>query len=125
MSEDTNLSESPRTTVLLLGRTEIVVEDAERHLGMPDVRLLGGTGLDDVRRAFSTEARIDHVIMGAGLDLQTRLEIVREVFERSDRTTVHLKDRATGPEGFLPFVRALLHGLRQFPEERDSRTAEG
>ncbi|MDM7854550.1 hypothetical protein [Cellulomonas alba] len=124
MSVDTNVSESARATVLLLGRTEIVVEDAERHLDMSDVRLLGGTGLTDVRRAFSTEPRVDHVIMGAGLDLQTRLEIVREVFERSDVTTVHLKDRATGPEGFLPFVRAVLRGLRDFPEERDA-TAGG
>ena len=111
-----NLSGSPRKTVLLLGRTDIVVEDAERRLGMSDVRLLGGTGLADVRRAFSTESSIDHVIMGAGLDLQTRLDIVREVFELSDRTTVHLKDRTTGPEGFLPFVRAVLHGLRELPQ---------
>lgn len=123
MSAHTTVNEGPRTTVLLLGRTEIVVEDAERHLGMSDVRLLGGTGLEDVRRSFSAEPRIDHVVMGAGLDLQTRLEIVREVFERSDVTTVHLKDRATGPEGFLPFVRAVLRGLRDLPQERDSPAA--
>ena len=54
--------------------------------------------------------------MGAGLDLQTRLDMVREVFERSDWTSVHMKDRGTGPEGFLPFIRAVLHGLRELPE---------
>ena len=38
-----NLSETARRTVLILGRLDIVVDDAERHLDMSDVRLLGGT----------------------------------------------------------------------------------
>jgi hypothetical protein len=74
--------------VLLLGRLGVVVEDAQRQLRMPDVRLFAATGLDGVRSAFA-QADIDHVIMGAGLDLEVRLEIVREVFRASDRTTVH------------------------------------
>ena len=52
--------------------------------------------------------------MGAGLELEARLEIVREVFLASDRTTVHMKDVASGPEGFLPFVRAVVGGLAGF-----------
>ncbi len=104
-------------TVLLLGRNRDVVEDARRQLDMTDVRLIGGSGLAEVRQAFSTGSPIDHVIIGAGLDLQTRLDILREVFEHSDRTTVHLKDFATGPQGFLPFVRAVLHGLRELPQQ--------
>jgi hypothetical protein len=36
------------------------------------------TGLDEVRAALA-EAPIDHVIMGAGLDLEVRLGIVRAV----------------------------------------------
>lgn len=70
----------------------------------------GGTGIDDVRSAFG-QTPIDHVIMGAGLDLDTRLEIIREIFESSDKTTVHMKDGASGPQGFLPFVRSVLGGL--------------
>ena len=62
-----------------------------------------------MRSAFA-DADIDHVIMGAALDLETRLEIVREIFLASDRTTVHLKDVASGPDGFLPFVRSVLGG---------------
>jgi hypothetical protein len=49
--------------------------------------------------------------MGAGLDIDVRLEIIRTIFTMSDSTTVHMKDVASGPEGFLPFVRALLSGL--------------
>jgi hypothetical protein len=46
--------------------------------------------------------------------METRLQIVREVVHTSDRTTVHLKDRSSGPEAFLPFVRAVLLGLRDY-----------
>jgi hypothetical protein len=77
------------------------------------VRLIGGTNLDDVQAAFA-QTRIDHVIMGAGIDLEARLEIIREIFQRSDTTTVHMKDRATGPDGFLPFIAAVLRGLDDY-----------
>jgi hypothetical protein len=96
--------------VLLLGRLGVVVEDVQQQLRMPDVQLFGATGLDEVRSVFA-QADIDHVVMGAGLDLETRLEIVREIFLTSDRTTVHMKDFASGPDGFLPFVRSVLAGL--------------
>jgi hypothetical protein len=99
--------------VLLLGRLGVVVEDARQQLRMPDVRLFVATGLDEVRPAFA-DADIDHVIMGAGLDLETRLEIVREIFLASETTTVHLKDFASGPDGFLPFVRSVLAGLADY-----------
>jgi hypothetical protein len=99
--------------VLLLGRLGVVVEDAQQQLRMPDVRLVVATGLGEVRSAFA-DADIDHVIMGAGLDLETRLEIVREIFLASDTTTVHLKDFASGPDGFLPFVQSVLAGLADY-----------
>ncbi|HEV2872528.1 MAG TPA: hypothetical protein VG409_14065 [Actinomycetota bacterium] len=97
-------------TVLLLGRLGVVVEDAQRQLGIPAARLLVATGLDEVRSALA-QADIDHVIMGAGLDLEARLEIVREIFLASDTATVHMKDVASGPDGFLPFARSVLAGL--------------
>jgi hypothetical protein len=49
--------------------------------------------------------------MGAGVDLDVRLQIIREIFQLSDKTTVHMKDFATGSAGFLPFVRSVLTGL--------------
>jgi hypothetical protein len=83
---------------------------AAADAGCPAV---GRHGLDEVRSAFA-QADIDHVIMGAGLDLEARLEIVREIFLASDKTTVHLKDFASGPDGFLPFVRSVLAGLADY-----------
>jgi hypothetical protein len=99
--------------VLLVGLTAVVIDDARAHLDMSDLRLLTGTGIDDVRSAFA-QTRIDHVIMGAGIDLETRLAIVREIFQSSDTTTVHMKDRASGKEAYLPFARSVLHGLSTY-----------
>jgi hypothetical protein len=101
--------------VLLLGRTRLDVSEVHRQLNLPEVRLAAGIDLEDVRRAFSGGQRVDHVVMGAGIDLDARLAIVREVFAHSTVTTVHLKDTASGREGFLAFVRGILTGLRDVP----------
>lgn len=99
--------------VLLLGRRGVVIDDVQHQLEQADIKLFAGTGIEDVRSAFA-QADIDHVILGAGIELETRLQIVREIFQLSDTTTVHMKDRATGPQGFLPFVRSVLRGLKDY-----------
>jgi hypothetical protein len=96
-----------KKNVLLVGRKGIVLDEVREGLSVQDVSLISATTLDDVRKVLD-EHPIDMVIMGAGIDLDTRLQIVRHVFEASDSTTVHMKDRQSGPEGFLPFVKGLL-----------------
>ena len=71
------------------------------------MNLIGGTSLADVKQAFQAQD-IDVVIMGAGLDLEDRLEIIRFIFESSKSTTVHVKDWDSGPKGMIPFVNAIL-----------------
>ncbi|MEP6650637.1 MAG: hypothetical protein ABJA74_12125 [Lapillicoccus sp.] len=93
--------------VLLVGLRDVVVDDALAQLGIPDLGAVSCTNLDDVRAALGASP-VAAVVIGAGLDLEVRLEIVREVFTRTDSTTVHLKDRASGPAGFLPFARSVL-----------------
>ena len=97
--------------ILLLGRKGIVVDDAKAKLNNPNLEIYGGTGMDDVRTVFSSHADIKHVFMGAGIDIETRLEIIREVCRLSSTTSVHMKDVTSGPEGFLPFVKAVLEGF--------------
>ena len=99
--------------VLVLGLMPSLLDDFRRQLNMPDVEFVGGTGVDDVRSAF-VQGDLDHVILGGGLNLQTRLEAVREVFQSSDKATVHLKDHLSGPEGFVPFARSILQGLSDY-----------
>ena len=96
--------------VLLLGKGGIDAGEVRGQLSMPEFELFGGGSMDDLRATFSS-AKIDHVIMGAGLPLEVRLEIVREIFLLSNTTTVHMKDYDSGPEGFVPFVRSVLTGL--------------
>jgi hypothetical protein len=103
--------------VLLLGVMAALLNDAQQELQRPDIEFLGGTGVEDVRSAFR-KADIDHVIVGGGLDLDARAEMVREIFQSSDKATIHLKDQMSGPEGFLPFAKAVLRGLDDYePEE--------
>jgi len=96
--------------VLLLGRKPFVLDDVRRNLTVRDVNLFSGTTLDDVKDAFERDV-IDMVIMGAGLDLEVRLAIVRHVFTISTATTVHMKDRDSGQPGMMPFVDRILRGL--------------
>lgn len=86
--------------VLLLGRRGIIVDD---------VRTLVAPGSKTCGPPLPERGRPRH--HGAGIDLETRLEIVREIFLLSDATTVHLKDRVSGPQGFLSFVRSIPSGL--------------
>jgi DNA-binding response OmpR family regulator len=95
--------------VLLVGRTSTVLDEVRKGLTAQDVTLFGATTLDDVHKVLD-EHPIDAVIMGAGIDLEMRLRIVRHIFEASDSTTVHMKDWDSAPEGFLPFVEEVLNG---------------
>jgi hypothetical protein len=95
----------------LIGRTQSVIDDVIEQLSSPDTQLVGGTAIADLGSAFD-KGRIDHVIIGGGLELDARLEIVREVFQRSNATFVHMNS-PSGPESFLPFVQSVLNGFRE------------
>jgi hypothetical protein len=107
------MTDTTTKTVLLVGRRQSVIDDVTGQLHLPRIQLLGGTDIDAVRNTF-TQTSVDHVIMGAGIDLDTRLEIIRQIFQTSDTTTVHMKDRATGPDSFLPFIASVLRGLDNY-----------
>jgi hypothetical protein len=96
--------------ILLLGVMGTLLDDVQRQLERADIQFLSGTSIEDVRSAFA-QTNIDHVLMGGGIDLEIRLQMVREIFQSSDTTTVHMKDHASGSQGFLPFVRSMLRGL--------------
>jgi hypothetical protein len=109
MKEDMGMA----MTVLLLGVRADVLETVKQELQTPGTEFLSGTGEAAVDSALR-KADIDHVIIGGGLDLEARAAMVRTVFQSSDRATVHMKDQMSGPEGFLPFVKAVLGGLSSY-----------
>lgn len=96
--------------ILLLGVLDSILADVQQQVARPDLELFRGTSVEDVRSTLA-RTNIDHVIMGGGLTLETRLQMVREIIQSSDTTTVHMKDHASGSQGFLPFVRSVLHGF--------------
>ena len=100
-------------TVLLLGVRADVLDAVKHELQTPGIEFLSGSGEAAVDSAFR-QADTDHVIIGGGLDLEARAAMVRQVFQSSDRATVHMKDQMSGPEGFLPFVRAVLGGISSY-----------
>jgi hypothetical protein len=98
------------TKILLLGVLESILADVQQQVARPDFEFFVGTSLEDVR-ANTARTTIDHVIMGGGIPLETRLEMVREIFQASDTTSVHMKSHIPRSEGFLPFVQAVLRGV--------------
>jgi hypothetical protein len=95
---------------LLLGRLGINIPSIETGIHQKNVNLFSGTSLQEVKDFFS-KSNIDIVIMGAGIPIEDRLEIVKFVLETSKGTTVHMKDWNSGPTGMLPFVNGVLKGL--------------
>jgi 3-phosphoglycerate kinase len=72
--------------VLLVGRTPAVIADVLDQVEAPAVTFYTGSSLEDVM-AVLERTQVDHVIVGGGLDVDTRLQIVRSVFESSTSTT--------------------------------------
>jgi hypothetical protein len=106
---DTHRRGNMSQKILLLGITDSVLANAQQQLTRPDLEVFLGKSVEDVRSRLS-QTPIDHVFIGGRLAEETHLEVAWEVIQASETTTVHLQDRS-GPEGFLPFVQAVLRGL--------------
>ena len=96
--------------VILLGRKPEVMMQLVAGLKQTAVKFTTGTSIADLKVAFSDELP-SAVIMGAGLPLDMRLDVIRFVFEHSETTTVHMKDWSSGSNGMLPFVTGVVQGL--------------
>lgn len=93
--------------VILLGKMQ---ENLDKGLAVIDaegVDFITCTSIEALSDALSIGG-VDTVITGAGLDLSTRLEAVKIIFQTSDGISVHMKDFASGPEGFGPFANRVL-----------------
>lgn len=97
--------------ILLVGKSLTDVPPLDQLI-IIDVHYFAAPTLAAVQQAFEKNNNaIDIVIMGAGIDLEKRLEIVRYIFNVSNTTSVHMKDWETGPEGFVPFINRVLSGM--------------
>ena len=95
--------------ILLVGKQ---LTEVPPDLMIKDAQYFAAPDLKTSQQVFEKNKNaIDIVIMGAGIELEKRLEIVKYVFTISNRTSVHMKDWETGPEGFVPFINNVLPGL--------------
>jgi len=111
-AQDTdNTKSNEMKKVLIVGRLAANIPNVN-EIVVTNAALFAATNLEEVKLVFErNNIKIDIVIMGAGIDLENRLEIVKYIFTNSNSTTVHMKDKATGPEGFLPFINNVLKGI--------------
>jgi len=97
--------------ILLVGKMLTSVPPSG-ELAIKEADYFAAADLPGVQNVFEKNKNaINVVIMGAGIELEKRIEIVRYVFNTSKITTVHMKDWVTGPEGFVPFINSVLIGL--------------
>ena len=104
-------TKSMKKNCLLLGRLGINIPSFETGIHQKNINLYSGTNLQEVKEVFA-KTQVDIVIMGAGIALKERLEIIEYIFETSNVTTVHMKDWDSGPKGMLPFVNSVLNGIK-------------
>jgi hypothetical protein len=97
--------------VLIVGRLLDLVDETKSRVQSADTILYGATTLDEARKTLSLNP-IDIMVIGAAIELAERLAIVRAAFELSEHITVHLKDKASGPPGFVPFVERVIASRR-------------
>lgn len=96
--------------ILLIGKLLTSIPSPE-NLVKKNAHYFVAHDMATVQEVFKHNKVIDIVIMGAGIELEKRLDIVRYIFSASNTVSVHMKDYATGPDGFVPFINNVLMGM--------------
>ncbi len=84
------------------------------------IQWLGAHDHAEVVRQLETEPRIECVIMGAGLDDSVRGDLVGLIADLRPDICMHIKDRASGSEGLVPFVERIVEHLVLSDRDRDA-----
>jgi hypothetical protein len=100
-----------KPVVLLVGKLPGIAGRLEPALRDMPVEWLGAHDRAEVIRQIEAEPAIACVVMGGTLDDATRGELAGVIAERRPDLTLHLKDRASGPEGMPAFVRRVVEAM--------------
>lgn len=93
--------------VILLGREQKNLDKGLESITVSEVECITCTSLESLADALQDQG-VDTAILGAGLSINVRLEAIRMIYEASDKISVHMKERVSGPEGFGPFANRVL-----------------
>ncbi len=96
--------------VLLVGKLPNVVGDVAGELEHLPIRWLGAHDHGEVIRQLDTEPDISCVIMGGSLNDDIRGDLISLIAGKRPDVCIHIKDRDSGPEGMVPFVRRVVDG---------------
>ncbi len=94
--------------VLLIGKLPHVIGNVAQELDHLPIQWLGAHDHAETVRQLECEPRIACVIMGAGLDDQVRGDLIGLIAMLRPDLSIHLKDRASGPQGLVPFVERVV-----------------
>jgi hypothetical protein len=100
-----------KPVVLLVGRLPGIESRIEPVLHDMPVQWLGAHNRAEVERQLDAESAIRCVIVGGTLDDEARGEIAAVVARRRPDLSIHLKDRASGPEGMPDFTRRVVEAM--------------
>jgi len=100
-----------KPVVLLVGKLPGIAERMEAALADLPVEWLGANDIDDVLRQLDAEPAIRCVVIGGTLGDRARGEIAAAIAGRRPDLTIHLKDRASGPEGMPAFARRVVEAM--------------
>ncbi len=94
--------------VILLGKKQKNLDKGLREISAKGIEFITCTSLEALSKALMHK-EVDTVITGAGLPIEIRLQAIRMIYEASDKISVHMKDFASGPEGFGVFADRVLN----------------
>ncbi|TPE53281.1 hypothetical protein [Amaricoccus solimangrovi] len=97
-----------RPVVLLVGRLPAVVENVARELEDLPIQWLGAHDRNEVIAQLENEPGIATVVIGAGLDDRVRGDLIGVIAGLCPDLCIHVKDRASGPDGMAPFARRVV-----------------
>lgn len=100
-----------KPVVLLVGKLPGIVGHLADDLEDLPIRWLGAHDHGEVVRQLETEPGISCVILGAGLADDIRGDLIGIIAAIRPDISIHLKDRASGPDGMAPFVRRVAEAI--------------
>lgn len=100
-----------KPVVLLVGKLPGIVGRLAKDLDDLPIRWLGAHDHGEVVSQLEKEPGIALVVMGGSLDDELRGDLVGVIAAIRPDLSIHLKDRASGPEAMAAFVRRVVTGM--------------
>ena len=103
-----------RPVILLVGKLRNVIANVAHQHDDLAVEWLGAHTPEEVREQLEKEPRIATVIIGGSLDDSVRGGLIGLIAAHRPDLNIHVKNRASGPDGLAPFAR--LVAKAELPE---------